>query len=155
MRAVITRVKSAEVKIDGRTHSQIVKGLLILLGVSTSDSATDAEYLAKKISQMRIFEDSEEKLNLSCSQTGGSMMVVSNFTLYANTQKGNRPSFVDAARPELAKPLYEYFVALLRDAGYRTETGVFGAYMELESVNDGPITVVMDTEDVFGKVEKK
>ena len=127
MRAVITRVKSAEVKIDGMTHSKIGNGLLILLGVSTTDSMADAEYLAKKISQMRIFEDSEEKLNLSCSQVSGSMMVVSNFTLYANTQKGNRPSFVDAARPELAKPLYEYFVSLLCDAGYKTVTGVFGA----------------------------
>ena len=155
MRAVITRVKSAEVKIDGLTHSKIGKGLLILLGVSTTDSTADAEYLARKISQMRIFEDSEEKLNLSCSQVSGAMMVVSNFTLYANTQKGNRPSFVDAARPELARPLYEYFVALLRDAGYKTETGVFGAYMELESTNDGPVTVVMDTEDVFGKAEKQ
>ena len=154
MRAVITRVKSAEVKIDGMTHSKIGNGLLILLGVSTTDSMADAEYLAKKISQMRIFEDSEEKLNLSCSQVSGSMMVVSNFTLYANTQKGNRPSFVDAARPELAKPLYEYFVSLLCDAGYKTVTGVFGAYMELESINDGPITVFMDTDDVLGKAEK-
>lgn len=154
MRAVITRVKSAEVKIDGTTHSKIGKGFLILLGVKDGDTAADAEYLAKKISQMRIFEDSEEKMNLSCSQVGGSMMVVSNFTLYANTQKGNRPNFIDAARPELAKPLYEYFVSLLKDAGYKTETGVFGSYMELESVNDGPVTVIMDTEDVFGKAEK-
>ena len=151
MRAVITRVRSAVVKIDGETHSKIGKGLLILLGVSNNDTTADAEYLAKKISQMRIFEDSEEKLNLSCSQVNGSMMVVSNFTLYANTQKGNRPSFIDAARPELAKPLYEYFVSLLRDAGYKTETGVFGAYMELESVNDGPITIVMNTDEIFGE----
>ncbi|MBR3848303.1 MAG: D-tyrosyl-tRNA(Tyr) deacylase [Oscillospiraceae bacterium] len=154
MRAVITRVKSAEVKIDGATHSKIGNGLLILLGVSVNDTAQDAEYLAKKISMMRIFEDSEEKMNLSCSAVNGSMMVVSNFTLCANTQKGNRPSFVDAARPELARPMYEYFVSLLRDAGYRTETGVFGAYMELHSVNDGPITIVMDTEEVFGGEER-
>lgn len=154
MRAVITRVKSAEVKISGETHSKIKNGLLILLGVSHNDTAADAEYLAKKISMMRIFEDSEEKMNLSCSEVNGEMMVVSNFTLYANTQKGNRPSFVDAARPELAKPLYEYFVSLLRDAGYKTETGVFGAYMELESVNDGPVTVVISTEDVFGGIER-
>ena len=154
MRAVITRVKSAEVKISGETHSKIKNGLLILLGVSHNDTAADAEYLAKKISMMRIFEDSEEKMNLSCSEVNGEMMVVSNFTLYANTQKGNRPSFVDAARPELARPLYEYFVSLLRDAGYKTETGVFGAYMELESVNDGPVTVVISTEDVFGGTER-
>ncbi|MBQ6845760.1 MAG: D-tyrosyl-tRNA(Tyr) deacylase [Oscillospiraceae bacterium] len=151
MKAVITRVKSAEVKIDGITHSKIKNGLLILLGISTRDTAQDAEYLAKKISMMRIFEDSEEKLNLSCAQAGGSMMVVSNFTLYADTKKGSRPSFVEAARPEHAKPLYEYFTELLRDAGYKTETGVFGAYMELESVNDGPITVVMNTDEVFGE----
>ncbi|MBE6911725.1 MAG: D-tyrosyl-tRNA(Tyr) deacylase [Ruminococcaceae bacterium] len=151
MKAVITRVKSAEVKIDGITHSKIKNGLLILLGISTRDTAQDAEYLAKKISMMRIFEDSEEKLNLSCAQAGGSMMVVSNFTLYADTKKGNRPSFVEAARPEHAKPLYEYFTELLRDAGYKTGTGVFGAYMELESVNDGPITVVMNTDEVFGE----
>ncbi len=150
MRAVITRVKSAEVKIDGATHSKISDGLLILLGVSVNDQARDAEYLAKKISMMRIFEDSEGKMNLSCSEVRGEMMVVSNFTLYANTNKGNRPSFVDAARPELAKGLYEYFVSLLRDAGYKTETGVFGAYMELQSVNDGPVTVIMDTDTVFG-----
>ncbi len=154
MRAVITRVKSAEVRIDGAVHSKIGNGLLILLGVSVNDTTQDAEYLAKKISMMRIFEDSEEKLNLSCSAIGGEMMVVSNFTLYANTQKGNRPSFVDAARPELAKPLYEYFVSLLREAGYKTETGVFGAYMELESINDGPVTIVMDTETVFGGNER-
>jgi len=154
MRAVITRVKSAAVKIDGAVHSKIGNGLLILLGVSVNDTAQDAEYLAKKISMMRIFEDSEEKLNLSCSAVNGEMMVVSNFTLCANTQKGNRPSFVDAARPELAKPMYEYFVSLLRDAGYKTETGVFGAYMELESINDGPITIVMDTEAVFGGEER-
>jgi len=151
LKAVITRVKSAEVKIDGITHSKIKNGLLILLGISTRDTAQDAEYLAKKISMMRIFEDSEEKLNLSCAQAGGSMMVVSNFTLYADTKKGNRPSFVEAARPEHAKPLYEYFTELLRDAGYKTGTGVFGAYMELESVNDGPITVVMNTDEVFGE----
>ena len=148
MRAVITRVKSAEVKIDGATHSKIGNGLLILLGVSQEDTVADAEYLAKKISMMRIFEDSEEKLNLSCADVGGEMMVVSNFTLYAATRKGNRPSFTDAARPELAKPLYEYFTELLRDAGYHTETGVFGAYMELSSINDGPITIVMDTNDI-------
>ncbi|MBR5219203.1 MAG: D-tyrosyl-tRNA(Tyr) deacylase [Clostridia bacterium] len=150
MRAVITRVKSAEVKISGETYSKIGNGLLILLGVSHNDTAADVEYLAKKISMMRIFEDSEEKLNLACSEVGGEMMVVSNFTLYANTQKGNRPSFVDAARPELARPLYEYFISLLQEAGYNTKTGVFGAYMELESVNDGPVTVVVDTADVFG-----
>ena len=154
MRAVITRVISAEVKIDGATHSKIGHGFLILLGVSVNDTEQDAEYLAKKISMMRIFEDSEEKMNLSCSAVGGSMMVVSNFTLCADTKKGNRPSFVEAARPEQAKPLYEYFVSLLREAGYTTETGVFGAYMELHSVNDGPITIVMDTEDVFGGNEK-
>ncbi len=151
MKAVITRVKSAEVKIDGVTHSKIKNGLLILLGISTKDTAQDAEYLAKKISMMRIFEDSEEKLNLSCAEVGGSMLVVSNFTLYAETRKGNRPSFVAAARPEHAKPLYEYFAELLRDAGYKTETGVFGAYMEVESINDGPITIVMNTDEVFGE----
>lgn len=154
MRAVITRVKSAEVRIDGEMHSKIGKGFLILLGVSANDSERDAEYLAKKISMMRIFEDSEEKMNLSCSDVGGEMMVVSNFTLLANTSKGNRPSFVEAARPELANPMYEYFVSLLREAGYKTETGVFGAHMELSSVNDGPITIVMDTEVVFGGADK-
>ena len=109
MRAVITRVKSAEVRIDGATHSKIGHGLLILLGVSVNDTAQDAEYLAKKISMMRIFEDSEEKMNLSCSAVDGEMMVVSNFTLQADTKKGNRPSFIEAARPELAKPLYVFF----------------------------------------------
>ncbi len=146
MRAVVTRVKSAEVRIDGHTHSQTGNGLLVILGVSVNDTEHEAEYLAKKIAQMRVFEDSEEKLNLSCSQVNGSIMVVSNFTLYANTAKGNRPSFIDAARPELARPLYEYFISLLREAGYKVETGVFGAYMEILSVNDGPVTIMMDTD---------
>ncbi len=146
MRAVISRVKSAEVKIDGITHSKIANGLLIFLGVSVKDTESEAEYLAKKIANMRIFEDSEEKLNLSCAQDGGSVMVVSNFTLYANTNRGNRPSFIDAARPELARPLYEYFVSLIREAGYKVETGVFGAYMNIDAVNDGPVTIMMDTD---------
>ncbi len=146
MRAVISRVKSAKVNIDGATHSKIGNGLLIFLGVSVNDTENEAEYLAKKIANMRIFEDSEEKLNLSCAQVGGSVLVVSNFTLYANTNRGNRPSFVDAARPELARPLYEYFVSLIREAGYKVETGVFGAYMDIEAVNDGPVTIMMDTD---------
>ena len=147
MRAVVTRVRSARVDIDGRLHSEIGHGLLVLLGVLDTDGKAAAEYLAKKISDTRIFSDSEGKLNLACSQVGGEIMVVSNFTLYGDCRKGNRPSFVRAARPETAEPLYEYFCRLLRERGYSVSCGVFGADMQLASVNDGPVTLVMESPD--------
>lgn len=145
MRGVVTRVKKACVEIDGAVHSQIGTGLLVLLGVCDTDGKEDAEYMAKKIGETRIFSDSEDKMNLACHQVGGEIMVVSNFTLYGDTRKGNRPSFIAAARPEKAEPLYEYFCSLLRERGYTVKTGVFGADMQLMSVNDGPVTLVIDS----------
>lgn len=145
MRAVVTRVMGASVEIDGSLHSQIDKGLLVLLGVLDTDTEADAEYLAKKIADTRIFSDEQGKMNLSCRDIGGEIMVVSNFTLYGDTKKGNRPSFIRAARPEKADPLYEYFCGLLREHGYTVKTGVFGADMKLSSVNDGPVTLVMES----------
>ena len=145
MRAVVTRVKNTSVEIDGKVYSRIDKGLLVLLGVLDTDSEADAEYMAKKIADTRIFSDDQGKMNLSCRDIGGEIMVVSNFTLYGDTKKGNRPSFIRAARPEKANPLYEYFCGLLREHGYVVKTGVFGADMQLASVNDGPVTLVMES----------
>ncbi len=145
MRAVVTRVSHAKVEIDGKVHSQIGAGLMVLLGVLDTDVKADAEYVAKKVGDTRIFSDSEGKMNLSCEQIGGEILVVSNFTLYGDTRKGNRPSFVRAARPELAEPMYEYFCNLLRERGYNVGCGVFGADMQVSSVNDGPVTLVIDS----------
>lgn len=145
MRAVITRVTSASVAVGCEERAKIGKGLLVLLGVLDTDTEADAEYLAKKTAQLRIFGDAEGKLNISCSQAGGEILVVSNFTLYGDGRKGNRPSFIRAARPERAEPLYEYFVSLLREQGYAVQTGVFGADMQLASVNDGPVTLLLES----------
>ena len=145
MRAVVTRVKEARVEIDSKLHSNIGTGLLVLLGVCDTDEREQAEYLAKKIGDTRIFSDSEDKMNLSCEAVGGEILVVSNFTLCGDTRKGNRPSFIAAARPEKAEPLYEYFCDLLRQRGYTVKTGVFGGDMKLYSINDGPVTLVMDS----------
>ena len=148
MRAVITRVASASVTVGGEERAKIGKGLLVLLGVLDTDTEADAEYLAQKTAQLRIFGDAEGKLNISCSQAGGEMLVVSNFTLYGDGRKGNRPSFIRAARPEKAEPLYEYFVSLLREQGYAVQTGVFGADMQVYSQNDGPVTILLDTDQM-------
>ena len=146
MKLVITRVKEASVTIDGVCHSAIGKGLLVLCGVADGDTEQDVSYLAKKTSAMRIFEDEQGKLNLACHEVGGEIMVVSNFTLCADTRKGNRPSFVKAAEPGLATRFYERFVEELRGYGYTVKTGVFGADMKLQSINDGPVTILMDSK---------
>ena len=145
MRAVVQRVKYASVTIDGEVTAKIDKGFLVLLGVHEDDSENDAEYLAKKCSGMRIFEDDEEKMNLSVKDVGGSFLVVSNFTLYADCKKGNRPSFVNAARPEKAILLYEKFVSCVRENGIECQTGEFGADMKVELLNDGPVTIVIES----------
>jgi D-tyrosyl-tRNA(Tyr) deacylase len=146
MRALIQRVKRASVTIDKTVHSSIGKGLLILIGVEDSDTETDALWLAQKIAGMRIFSDHEEKMNLDLLQTGGDALVVSQFTLHAQTKKGNRPSFIRAARPEKAIPLYDYFIAQLELLLQKPiQTGKFGAMMDVELVNDGPVTIWMDT----------
>lgn len=149
MKLVITRVDSASVAINGAIYSEIEKGLLVLVGVSEEDSEHEAEYLSKKVAELRIFADDAGKLNQSCTEHEGEILVVSNFTLYADCKKGNRPSFIRAARPERAEPLYEYFCGLLRKRGYCVKTGVFGADMLVSSVNYGPVTIVMDTAEML------
>ena len=147
MRAVIQRVSQASVTIEGVVKSQIGPGLLILLGVEDADNGEDIEWLAKKIAQLRIFGDENGLMNLSVQDIGGGLIVVSQFTLHASTKKGNRPSFIRAARPEVAIPLYEKFVASLREtSGLEVLTGEFGADMKVALLNDGPVTIVMDTK---------
>ncbi|MEA5142658.1 MAG: D-aminoacyl-tRNA deacylase [Oscillibacter sp.] len=146
MRAVLTRVRHASVTIDGALHSQIGEGFLILLGITHNDTEAQAVKLADKLCSLRIFEDENEKMNRGLEDVGGSLLIVSQFTLYGNCKKGRRPDFLAAARPETAIPLYERFVQLCRDKGFPVETGVFGANMQVDSLNDGPLTLVVDTE---------
>ena len=148
MRAVVTRVKSASVTIDGAVTGKTDGGFLVLLGVHADDGEAEAEKLASKITQLRVFEDESGKMNRSLADVGGSLLVVSQFTLYADCKKGNRPSFIAAARPEKATALYERFVALCRERGFHVETGEFGADMLVSSENDGPVTIIYDTREL-------
>lgn len=143
MRAVVTRVLSASVTIDGRVNGQIGRGYLVLLGVGPEDTEETAVKLADKICNMRVFSDENDKMNLDLAQVGGSILVVSQFTLYADTAK-RRPGFTGAAKPDLAIPLYERFMARCRERGFAVEHGEFGASMLVESVNDGPVTILFD-----------
>ncbi len=146
MRVVIQRATEASVIIDGHVFSRIGAGLLVLLGIEHDDTQEDAAWLAGKIAQMRIFSDADGKMNLAVSDLGGDVLVVSQFTLHASTTKGNRPSFIRAARPEIAIPLYETFIATLEtQLGKRVPRGVFGADMQVALVNDGPVTICMDS----------
>ena len=149
MRAVVQRVSRCRVTVEGNVAGEIGAGLLVLLGVSKTDSEVAADYLVEKIIGLRIFEDAEGKMNLSVQDCGGSVLVVSQFTLYGDVRRGRRPSFDDAARPEEAKRLYEYFVGKVRAAGLRCETGQFQAMMEVELVNSGPVTIMLDSEKQF------
>ncbi len=149
MRAVVQRVSRASVNVDGEIVGAIERGLLVLLGVGQDDSERDAEYLAEKIAGLRIFEDENEKMNLSVQDVGGAVLAVSQFTLYGDLRKGKRPSFDAAARPERAKELYEYFVAQVRGRGIRCETGIFQAMMQVELVNEGPVTILADSGKAF------
>jgi D-tyrosyl-tRNA(Tyr) deacylase len=151
MRAFIQRVSRAEVRVEGRTAGTIGPGLLVLLGVAKPDLPSDAEYLADKTAGLRIFQDKNQKMNLSVTDAGGSLLVVSQFTLYGDCRKGRRPSFDAAAPPDQAKALYEHYVRALRATGLRVETGVFQAMMEVELVNDGPVTLLLDSETRPGK----
>jgi D-tyrosyl-tRNA(Tyr) deacylase len=147
MRVVLQRVLTASVSIDGALHAAIDAGFLLLLGIEHEDTVEDAEWLCKKISAMRVFSDEDGLMNQSIQNTQGSILVISQFTLFASTKKGNRPSFIRAARPEVAVPLYETFVQYLATESSRpVYTGVFGADMQVSLVNDGPVTILMDSK---------
>ena len=146
MRAVVTRVSAASVTVEGRTVGQIGPGFLVLLGVKTGDGEAQAEKLAEKITGLRVFEDDAGKMNRGLSDVGGSLLVVSQFTLYGNCRHGRRPEFLQAAGSAEATPLYEYFLRRCRERGFTVETGEFGAEMQVESVNDGPVTLILDTD---------
>lgn len=148
MIAVIQRVSEASVNIDQKTYSSINQGLMVLLGICGDDSEEDIQWLSAKICQMRIFSDREGKMNLSVKDIHGEILIVSQFTLHASTKKGNRPSFIDAARPEIAVPLYERFIKTVeQDLGKKVMTGVFGADMKVTLINDGPVTIIIDTKN--------
>lgn len=148
MRAVIQRVSSASVISDGLLTGSINTGLVILLGIENGDSQEDAEWLADKIRQMRIFQDNDNKMNLSIDEAGGDILVISQFTLHASTRKGNRPSFIKAARPEQAIPLYEYFKTFMANqTGKNIQAGIFGSDMKVALVNDGPVTIIIDSKN--------
>ncbi len=146
MRAVLQRVTRARVLVDGEAVGEIGRGLLILLGVARTDSAEDARWLADKVVSLRIFADAEGKMNRDVNEAGGAVLVVSQFTLYGECRKGRRPSFVDAAAPDQAIPLYEAFVNGIKALGIPTATGRFGAMMEVELCNDGPVTLIVDSK---------
>ncbi|MGV3487872.1 MAG: D-aminoacyl-tRNA deacylase [Tuberibacillus sp.] len=144
MRVVVQRVKSAKVAVDGVVTGSIDHGLLLLVGIKAGDTREAAEFVAEKISGLRIFEDAEEKMNFSVKDVGGAILSVSQFTLYGDVSKGRRPNFMEAARPEEAEPLYEFFNQRLREKGLHVETGVFGAMMDVELINDGPVTIIVE-----------
>ena len=146
MKFVIQRVTHASVTVEGETIGDIRKGFLVLIGIGRKDTRTEADYLIRKMTGLRIFEDTEGKTNLSLSDVNGELLLVSQFTLYANCRKGNRPSFIDAAEPELAEELYEYIVAECKKRVPVVKTGSFGADMKIELCNDGPFTILLDTE---------
>lgn len=148
MRIVVQRVKRASVTIDGKLHSAIQAGLLVLVGVEEADTVEDVVWLASKVVNLRLFDDSHGVMNLSAAETGSEIMIVSQFTLHASTKKGNRPSYIRAARPEKAIPLYEEFIKRTGELlGSSPSTGVFGAMMDIELVNDGPVTLIIDSRN--------
>lgn len=144
MKLVVQRVKNAKVEVEGKTVGSIEKGFLVLLGVTHTDTKEQVDYLAKKLCNLRIFEDENEKMNLSLKDVDGELLIVSQFTLYADCTGGNRPSFVNAAKPDIAEPLYEYFCTECEKNGIHVEKGIFGADMKVSLLNDGPVTIVME-----------
>ena len=149
MRAVIQRVKSASVTVEGKVVSEIQKGLLVFLGVAQEDTPADVDYMASKIANLRIFEDDEGRMNLSILDIGGEALVVSQFTLYGDCRKGRRPSFIHAARPEKADPLYQAFMDEISRLGVPVKAGIFQAMMDVELINDGPVTMMLDSNKLF------
>lgn len=144
MRVLLQRVSRGEVRVDGRVTGRIERGYVALVGFTATDGDAQVEWMADKIVGLRVFADADDKMNLALADVGGAVLVVSQFTLYGDAQKGRRPSFIDAARPEQAIPLYERFISLLRASGTRVETGEFGAMMDVELVNDGPVTLWLE-----------
>ncbi len=149
MRAVVQRVSRAQVHVGNEMVGKIGAGLVVLLGISKSDAEADAEYLAAKITGLRVFDDNEGQMNLSLAHVGGAVLTVSQFTVYGDVRRGKRPSFDDAAAPDLARELYEYFVRKIRESGFICETGRFQAMMQVELVNDGPVTILLDSNRTF------
>src|SRR5258708_28579607 len=145
MRAVVQRVTRAKVTVEGKSVGEIGNGLVVLLGVARDDTRKDAEYLAEKIAALRIFDDRDDKMNLSVNDVGGALLVISQFTLYGDVRRGLRPSWIDAAPPEVAEPLYEFFVEHVGKSITQGETGTFRAMMQVELVNDGPVTILLDS----------
>ena len=149
MRAVVQRVSSSRVTVDERVTGEVKKGLLVLLGVTHDDTSKDVDYMVDKVTNLRIFEDENDKMNLSLKDIEGEVMAVSQLTLYGDARKGRRPSFSDAARPDVANPLYEEFVEKLRAQGITVGTGEFGAHMMVELTNDGPVTILLESKKAF------
>lgn len=149
MRAVVQKVTSSKVTVDEEVVGQIGSGLLVLLGVTHDDTSKDVDYMVDKVTNLRIFEDENEKMNLSLKDVGGEILAVSQFTLYGDARKGRRPSFSDAARPEVANPLYEEFVEKIKSQGINVGTGKFGAHMMVDLTNDGPVTILLESRREF------
>ncbi len=149
MRAVVQKVSSSKVTVDDEVVGQIKQGLLVLLGVTHEDTSKDVDYMVDKVTNLRIFEDEEGKMNLSLKDIGGEVLAVSQFTLYGDARRGRRPSFSDAARPEVANPLYEEFVKKVRDLGINVGTGKFGAHRMVDLTNDGPVTILLESGKSF------
>ena len=149
MRAVVQKVSSSKVTVDGETIGKIDQGLMVLLGVTHDDTSKDVDYMVDKVTNLRIFEDEEGKMNLSLKDIGGDVLAVSQFTLYGDARRGRRPSFSDAARPEVANPLYEEFIEKVKTQGINVETGKFGAHMMVDLTNDGPVTILLESRKEF------
>ena len=144
MKLLIQRVKKAEVSVDEKVVGKIEKGFLVLCGITHSDTKKEAEYLEKKLCNLRVFEDENNKMNLSIKDIGGELLIISQFTLYADCTSGNRPSFVNSAKPDFANDLYKYFIQQCKKYDVNVETGIFGAHMEVSLVNDGPVTIILE-----------
>lgn len=151
MKVVVQRVSRASVSINGIIHGKINNGFLVLLGITSTDSTKDVDYLVKKVCNLRVFTDENDKMNLNLNTVNGSLLIISQFTLYADCSHGNRPSFVEAAKPEIAIPLYEYFISECRKFIPTVETGIFGTDMKVELLNDGPVTIIIDSKDAINK----
>ena len=149
MRLVIQKVSQSSVKIDGKIVGKIGKGYMVLVGITNGDDKMLVEKMVDKLVNLRIFEDENDKLNLSLLDVNGSILSISQFTLYANCKKGRRPSFIDAAKPNVSSPLYDYFNEVLEKKGFNVERGVFGAMMEVSLINDGPVTIILDSKEIF------